>query len=77
VSDLARSKDPFVASYGSPEAVGTPEQIAEYLVGLSRIGCDGVAIGFTGHWEEQLSYFNQEVMPLLVQAGIRREVGSG
>ena len=71
-----RQSDKFVASYGSPDAVGSPEQVAEYLVQMSEIGLDGTSISFMGFWEEELERFTREVMPLLVQAGLRHEFRS-
>jgi dimethylsulfone monooxygenase len=67
---LGGGLDPFVLSFGAYTIVGTPEQVAEELGALSRAGIDGVIIGFLDYVEE-LTYFNENVMPLLRQAGIR------
>ena len=68
-----RDLERYVSSYGGQQVVGTPEQVADYLIRLSEMGLDGTSISFMGFWEEELERFTREVMPLLVQAGLRHE----
>jgi dimethylsulfone monooxygenase len=63
--------DPFVLSFGAYTIVGTPAQVADQLVELSRAGMDGVVLAFLDYHEE-LAYFDENVMPLLREAGVRR-----
>ncbi|MEQ3549772.1 LLM class flavin-dependent oxidoreductase [Pseudonocardia nematodicida] len=70
-SQVSAGLDPFVLSFGAYTIVGTPEQVASQLVDLSRAGIDGVALAFLDYLEE-LTHFDENVMPLLREAGIRR-----
>jgi alkanesulfonate monooxygenase SsuD/methylene tetrahydromethanopterin reductase-like flavin-dependent oxidoreductase (luciferase family) len=59
------------AGYGGYGMVGTADQVAEKLAGLSEIGIDGVAL----HWVDYidgLRRFNADVLPSLEQAGLRK-----
>jgi dimethylsulfone monooxygenase len=69
-SQVSAGLDPFVLSFGAYTIVGNPEQVAEQLVELSRAGMDGVILAFLDYYEE-LTYFDEHVMPLLRQAGVR------
>lgn len=50
--------------------MGSPQQIADYLLRLKQAGCDGVQISFYD-FAPDLEYFGQAVLPLLKQAGLR------
>ena len=50
--------------------VGTAEQIVEELGKLADIGVDGCLI-FWVRYKEELAQWNEEVLPLMVQAGLR------
>jgi alkanesulfonate monooxygenase SsuD/methylene tetrahydromethanopterin reductase-like flavin-dependent oxidoreductase (luciferase family) len=63
----------FIAAYGSNEIVGSPEQVADYFLKMKQLGCDGVAFSFMGRWEQNLKLITEEVIPMMVQAGARRE----
>lgn len=61
----------FCAGFGGYPLVGTPEQVVEDLVGLADAGVDGLLI----HWQDYdagLDFWVPEVMPLLVEAGLRK-----
>jgi alkanesulfonate monooxygenase SsuD/methylene tetrahydromethanopterin reductase-like flavin-dependent oxidoreductase (luciferase family) len=60
--------------WGSYLVIGTPEQIAERMVHLSSIGLDGVVLSWV-NYQEEMRYWNAEVMPLLEQMGLRKAVG--
>jgi dimethylsulfone monooxygenase len=60
----------LIAGYGSHPLIGTPEQITDTFGWLSRTGIDGVVISWV-NYQDELRQFIAEVMPLLVQAGLR------
>lgn len=55
---------------GNIQLVGSPQQIADYLIRLRLAGCDGVQLAFYD-FEPDLAYFGEAVLPLLKQAGLR------
>jgi dimethylsulfone monooxygenase len=63
--------DGAIAGLQTPQAVGTPEQVAAMIIEMSEAGLDGTTISFITDWEDELERFNRDVMPLLEQAGIR------
>ncbi|MBS1889175.1 MAG: LLM class flavin-dependent oxidoreductase [Actinobacteria bacterium] len=66
-------EDNWMISMGSRQLYGTPEKIAESLAELSEIGLDGVMLASLDYYDE-LGVFNDRVMPLLVEMGLRNEV---
>lgn len=60
----------FIAGWGGYPIVGTPEQVTEELGRLNEAGMDGMIMGLIDY-NEELKYFGDEVLPLMVQAGIR------
>lgn len=60
----------FAAGWGGYRMVGTPEQIVEQFVGLDKAGIEGMAI-IWHDYESEMAYFNEKVMPLMVEAGLR------
>ncbi len=67
---LAKSQEKFVAGYGTNALIGTPEQIVEQLLVYSNEGLKGVVLYFLDYAKE-LDYFDQKIMPLLREAGLR------
>lgn len=63
-------EDNWMISMGSVQMYGTPEKIAESLASLSEIGLDGVMLASLDYYDE-LGIFNERVMPLLVEMGLR------
>lgn len=61
----------FIAGWGGYPLVGTPEQVVDRIAELSATGVDGSLISFVDY-NQELPYFNERVMPLLEQAGLRR-----
>jgi alkanesulfonate monooxygenase SsuD/methylene tetrahydromethanopterin reductase-like flavin-dependent oxidoreductase (luciferase family) len=61
----------MIASWGGLQLVGTPAQIVDELVELKRSGADGVALSWVDY-ETGIAQFNEQVLPLLVEAGLRR-----
>jgi alkanesulfonate monooxygenase SsuD/methylene tetrahydromethanopterin reductase-like flavin-dependent oxidoreductase (luciferase family) len=84
VSNMARGRYPARAprpgeplrtpGWGTYLIVGTPEQVAERMVHLSNLGLDGVVLSWVSY-QEEMRYWNAEVMPLLEQAGVRKKNG--
>lgn len=60
----------FIAGWGGYPIVGTPEQVAEELGRLNAAGMDGMIMGLIDY-NEELTYFGDQVLPLLVEAGLR------
>jgi alkanesulfonate monooxygenase SsuD/methylene tetrahydromethanopterin reductase-like flavin-dependent oxidoreductase (luciferase family) len=61
----------LVAGMGGYSLIGTPEQIVEKIEGLADSGVNGAAL----HWvnyEEGIAQFNEQVLPLMIQADLRR-----
>lgn len=55
--DLVQYNDGFKTNL-----IGTPQQIAERIVALKRIGVDLLLLGFL-HFQEEVEYFGREVLP--------------
>ena len=60
----------FVAGWGGQAIVGSPEQVVDELLKLSRIGVEGVALLWHDYLNE-LDHFGKAVLPLMKQAGLR------
>jgi FMNH2-dependent dimethyl sulfone monooxygenase len=60
----------FIAGHGGYPLVGTAEQIVDELGKLADIGVDGCLISWV-RYKEELAQWNDEVLPLMVQAGLR------
>ena len=71
--EFQKFEDGWIQSMGSYQLYGTPEQVAEGLQKLSEIGLDGVMLASLDYYDE-LGIFNEKVMPLLVEMGLREEV---
>jgi alkanesulfonate monooxygenase SsuD/methylene tetrahydromethanopterin reductase-like flavin-dependent oxidoreductase (luciferase family) len=62
----------LVAGYAGFPLVGTPEQVAEGIVDCHRkVGLDGVTLSWV-NYREGIAQLRDQVMPLLVQAGVRK-----
>ena len=62
----------FVAGSGGQPLVGTPDEIVEKLAVLSRAGIDGCLLSWVD-FRAGVDQWAREVMPLLRQAGLRRD----
>ncbi len=60
----------FAAGAGTYPLVGTPRHIAAEMVRISEAGFAGTTLSFV-NFADELPYFVTEVLPLLVQAGLR------
>jgi alkanesulfonate monooxygenase SsuD/methylene tetrahydromethanopterin reductase-like flavin-dependent oxidoreductase (luciferase family) len=61
----------FIAGHGGYPLVGTAEQIVDELGKLADIGVDGCLISWV-RYKEELAQWNADVLPLMVQAGLRQ-----
>lgn len=60
----------FIAGWGGYPIVGTPDQCAEEMAKLNEAGMDGMIMGLVD-FNEELKYFGAEVMPRMVELGVR------
>ncbi len=67
---LALIKDRMAMGHGGFPLIGTPEQVADAIINLNKIGFGGTTLSFVDYAEE-FPYFRDEVLPLLKQAGLR------
>lgn len=58
---------------GNVHLIGSPRQVADWLIDLNKAGCDGMQISFYD-FREDLEFFGRTVLPLLQQAGMRLPV---
>ena len=70
VATLEGHKAHFIAGHGGYPLVGTRDQIVDELGKLADIGVDGCLISWV-RYKEELAQWNEEVLPLMVQAGLR------
>lgn len=61
----------FIAGWGGWPIVGTPEQVTDKLIELSGTGVSGALLTMVDY-NEELPFFNERVLPLMKQAGLRR-----
>ena len=73
---LEGHKAHFIAGHGGYPLVGTAEQIVDELGKLADIGVDGCLISWVDY-KNELRQWNAEVLPLMVQAGLRAAVCAG
>jgi dimethylsulfone monooxygenase len=62
--------DRFITGYGGAPFVGTPEQIVDRFIAIEKAGVSGMTLGFLDYAQD-LKHFDDTVMPLLRQAGLR------
>lgn len=55
---------------GNIQIIGSPEQVAEYIIRLKGVGIDGIQLSFYD-FKPDLTQFGARVLPLLKQAGLR------
>jgi FMNH2-dependent dimethyl sulfone monooxygenase len=67
---LRSFQENMIQTGGSFPLVGTPENIASQIEELADAGIDGLALSFL-NYREELQQFNETVVPLLVNAGLR------
>jgi alkanesulfonate monooxygenase SsuD/methylene tetrahydromethanopterin reductase-like flavin-dependent oxidoreductase (luciferase family) len=72
-AEFQAALDQWVLRMGAYKLIGTPTQIAEGLASLVEVGLDGMMLGALDYYQE-LGTFNEKVMPLLVEMGLRDQV---
>ena len=67
---LAEMKKHFIAGWGGYPIIGTPEQIVDGLITMSKMGLDGTLLNWPRYIQDQ-RWFQKHVYPLVKQAGLR------
>ncbi|NDK90455.1 dimethyl sulfone monooxygenase SfnG [Gordonia desulfuricans] len=68
--DLVQYNDGF-----RTQLIGTPEQVAERIVAYKRLGVDLVLGGFL-HFQEEIEYFGEKVLPLVRELEAAEQVAA-
>jgi FMNH2-dependent dimethyl sulfone monooxygenase len=63
----------YAGGTGSYPLVGTPEQIADEMIAMHKLGLAGVTVSFV-NFNDELPFFVERVLPLLEQAGLRAAI---
>jgi alkanesulfonate monooxygenase SsuD/methylene tetrahydromethanopterin reductase-like flavin-dependent oxidoreductase (luciferase family) len=69
-TQIQKYQERFIAGWGGPNLVGTPEQVCEQFAELSEAGMSGAIFGFHDYARE-IKEFGDEVMPLMRKHGLR------
>jgi alkanesulfonate monooxygenase SsuD/methylene tetrahydromethanopterin reductase-like flavin-dependent oxidoreductase (luciferase family) len=69
-TQIKQFQERFIAGWGGPNLIGTPEQVAEQFHELSEAGMAGAIFGFLDYAKE-LKEFGDEVLPLMQKGGLR------
>ncbi|MCU1626072.1 MAG: Monooxygenase [Pseudonocardia sp.] len=69
-TQIQKYQERFIAGWGGPNLVGTPEQVCEQFAELSDAGMGGAIFGFHDYARE-IKEFGDEVMPLMRKHGLR------
>jgi alkanesulfonate monooxygenase SsuD/methylene tetrahydromethanopterin reductase-like flavin-dependent oxidoreductase (luciferase family) len=70
--ETRRLRNAFIAGLASAQLIGTPAQIVDYFKRLSNAGYDGASVSFL-NFDEGLPSFCDDILPLMVQSGLRHE----
>jgi alkanesulfonate monooxygenase SsuD/methylene tetrahydromethanopterin reductase-like flavin-dependent oxidoreductase (luciferase family) len=65
----------MIAGFWAPPMVGPPDQVTQQLLDMHAAGADGIAISFV-NFDEGLEQLERELLPRLVQAGVRGDVAA-
>jgi alkanesulfonate monooxygenase SsuD/methylene tetrahydromethanopterin reductase-like flavin-dependent oxidoreductase (luciferase family) len=60
----------FIAGWGGHPLVGTPEQVVQGLQDLNQAGMGGMIMGLIDP-DQELAMFQEQILPLAIEAGIR------
>ena len=69
-TQIKEFQERFIAGWGGPNLIGTPEQVAEQFAEFSEAGVGGAIFGFLDYAPE-LKEFGAEVLPVLQKNGLR------
>jgi dimethylsulfone monooxygenase len=70
-TQIKKFQERFIAGWGGPNLIGSPEQVAEQFAEFSNAGLTGAIFGFLDYAKE-LKEFGEEVLPILKREGLRR-----
>ena len=73
--DMQRILEGMIAGFWAIPVIGTPDQVTERLLDLHAAGCDGISLSWP-NFDEGLTQMEGEIMPRLVQAGVRTPVAA-
>jgi FMNH2-dependent dimethyl sulfone monooxygenase len=65
----------MVAGFWAVPMVGTPAQVAGRIMALHQAGADGIALSWVDY-DEGLDQMERQILPMLVEAGLRRPAGA-
>ena len=65
----------MIAGFWGIPMVGTPEQVARKMIALHEAGADGIALSWV-NFDEGLDQMETQILPMLVEAGLRSPVNS-
>ena len=71
VRSSQEAQNAFILGSGSFPIIGTPDQVVDAFAGLADAGLDG-AVMILLDYNEEMKYFDEAVMPLLRQVGLRK-----
>ena len=60
----------MIGGWGAQPLVGSPEQVVDGMRQMSEAGMDGMTISWV-NYEEGIEQFRTELMPLMIEAGLR------
>lgn len=69
-TQIREMQERFIAGWGGPNIVGTPEQVAEQLAEYQEAGMTGAIFGFLDYAKEA-KQFGDEVIPAMRKLGLR------
>lgn len=69
-TQIQKFQERFIAGWGGPNLIGTPEQVVEQFNDLKEAGMGGAIFGFLDYAKE-LEEFGSEVLPLMQKYGLR------
>ena len=74
--EILAERKRIAGGHGSVPLVGTPERVAEEIIGLHDAGLGGTTVSFFD-FKDELPLFLDRVLPILEQAGIREPARVG
>jgi alkanesulfonate monooxygenase SsuD/methylene tetrahydromethanopterin reductase-like flavin-dependent oxidoreductase (luciferase family) len=63
----------LIAGYAAMPLVGTPEQIVDGMLAMSKVGLDGCTLSWVDY-ESGIAQYAEQIHPLLVEAGLRAAI---
>jgi alkanesulfonate monooxygenase SsuD/methylene tetrahydromethanopterin reductase-like flavin-dependent oxidoreductase (luciferase family) len=69
-TQIKQFQERFIAGWGGPNLIGSPERVAEQFAEFSNAGLSGAIFGFLDYAKE-LKEFGEEVLPILQKEGLR------